>query len=132
MIVVDTNVLAYLWLPGERTAAARDLLEEDDGWVAPRLWRSEMRNILATYVRTGKIALKNALEVAASVEEQMLDSELDVETETVLRLAGRSGCSAYDCEFVALAEALEVSFVTADRRLAAAFPQRARLLGART
>ncbi len=129
MIVVDTNVLAYLWLPGERTAAARALLEEDGAWVAPRLWRSEMRNILATYVRAGKLTLKRALEVAAAVEEQMRDSELDVETDGVLALASRSGCTAYDCEFVALAQVLETRLVTADRKLAAAFPERARLLG---
>lgn len=32
MIVVDTNVLAYLYLPGEHTAAAETLLQQDLGW----------------------------------------------------------------------------------------------------
>jgi predicted nucleic acid-binding protein len=32
-------------------------------------------------------------------------------------LAARSACSAYDCEFVALARDLDVRLVTADRRL---------------
>ncbi len=47
MIVVDSNVLAYLYLPGEYTAAAEVLLEHDSDWAAPILWRSEFRNILA-------------------------------------------------------------------------------------
>jgi predicted nucleic acid-binding protein len=51
MIVVDTNVLAYLYLPGEYTAAAETLLEQDSDWAEPILWRSEFRNILARYLR---------------------------------------------------------------------------------
>ncbi|PYN33217.1 MAG: VapC toxin family PIN domain ribonuclease, partial [Candidatus Rokuibacteriota bacterium] len=34
----------------------------------------------------------------------------------------RSGCAAYDCEFVGLAQDLRVSFVTGDRQILAAFP----------
>ena len=39
MIVVDTNVLAYAVLPGERSAAVRALAERDPHWLAPPLWR---------------------------------------------------------------------------------------------
>lgn len=49
MIVVDSNVLAYLYLPGEYSTAAEALLEQDSDWAAPILWRSEFRNILAGY-----------------------------------------------------------------------------------
>jgi predicted nucleic acid-binding protein len=51
MIVVDSNVLAYLYLPGECTEAAEALLGNDPEWAAPILWRSEFRNILAGYLR---------------------------------------------------------------------------------
>ena len=53
MIVVDTNVLAYLWLPGERTTAAERLLKRDPDWNAPLLWRSEFRSVLAGCLRRG-------------------------------------------------------------------------------
>ena len=45
MIVVDSNVLAYLYLPGEHTAEAEALLVREPDWAAPVLWRSEFRNI---------------------------------------------------------------------------------------
>ena len=37
MIVVDTNVLAYLYLPGEYTSAAEELLQQTPDWAAPVL-----------------------------------------------------------------------------------------------
>jgi hypothetical protein len=51
--------------------------------------------------------------------------EYEVETSDVLRLSRASGCSAYDCEYVALAEFLDLKLATADAKLIKAFPQRA-------
>lgn len=51
MIVVDSNIIAYLYLPGRYTEKAEALLEQDGFWAAPVLWRSEFRNILAGYLR---------------------------------------------------------------------------------
>lgn len=50
-------------------------------------------------------------------------------TDFVPRLGESSGCCAYDCEYVASAEFLDLPSVTAARKLAQAFPRRARLLG---
>ena len=49
-------------------------------------------------------------------------AEFSVASQQVLQLACRSRCSAYDCEFIALAQDLRVPFVTADRQVLAAFP----------
>lgn len=56
MIVVDTHVLAYFYLPGEHTAAAEALFQKEADWAAPILWRSEFRNILAGYLRRKTIS----------------------------------------------------------------------------
>jgi predicted nucleic acid-binding protein len=129
MIVVDTNVIAYLYLPGDRTAAAEALYREDPDWSAPLLWRSEMRNVLATQIRVGRIELDGAQSIQAEAEQLLHGREFAVASAEVLHLAAESGCSAYDCEFVTLANYLDVPLYSADRRLVERFPHRARLLG---
>ena len=60
MIVVDTNVLAYLLITGERSAEAERALRKDPFWAAPLLWRSELRNVLALYMRQPMSCCKDA------------------------------------------------------------------------
>jgi predicted nucleic acid-binding protein len=129
MIVVDTNVLAYLWLPGERTKAAERLLKKDPDWNAPLLWRSEFRNVLAGCLRRGDVSLETALEIADGAEGQMRGREFSVPSAQVLARVEGSECSAYDCELVVLADELGVSLITSDEKLLKAFPALARPLG---
>lgn len=123
MIVVDTNVLAYLYLPTEFSANAEALLERDPLWVAPLLWRSEFRNILAGYLRRGSLRFEQVLAVQEEAQALLADHEYEVESRAVLELVRDSDCSAYDCEFVALAMQLGVPLVTMDRKLLKVFPQ---------
>jgi predicted nucleic acid-binding protein len=124
VIVVDTNVVAYLLLESERTAQAERALALDPEWTAPLLWRSELRNVLATQVRGGLLAAGEARRLQAEAERLLAGGEYAVASADVLELAVASGCSAYDCEFVALARDLGVPLVTVDRDLLAAFPDR--------
>jgi len=123
MIVVDTNVVAYLLLPGQHTAAARATLTRDPAWAAPLLWRSELRNVLSLYVRQRHVALAKAIEIQDTAEALIEGREYAVDSRDVLSLARESGCSAYDCEFVAVAVALGVPLVTSDQRLVSSFPR---------
>jgi predicted nucleic acid-binding protein len=128
VIVVDVNVLAYLLIPGKFTKASEQLLEEDPVWVVPRLWRSEFRNILGNYLRASQMDLADAAVIFQRAEELVGAEEYEVETAVVLRLCKESKCSAYDCEYIALAEFLDLKLVTRDGKLAKAFPRRTRLL----
>ncbi|MGH7636265.1 MAG: type II toxin-antitoxin system VapC family toxin [Gemmatimonadaceae bacterium] len=125
MIVVDTNVIAYLLLPGDQTEAARGALARDAAWVAPFLWRSELRNVLRGYMRQGHLTLAKAREVQGAAEDLMSGREFPVESADVLALAAASGQSAYDCEFVSLARALDIQLVTSDQEVLANFPANA-------
>ncbi len=128
MIVVDVNVIAYLLLPGKYTGAAELLLEADSVWVVPRLWRSELRNVLANYLRAKQMDLAEAAAIYQRAEELVGAEEYEVETAHVLRLCADSKCSAYDCEYIALAEFLGIKLVTNDAKLTKAFPRRTTLL----
>ncbi len=122
MIVVDTNVIGYLFLTSERSPEAERALQKDPLWAAPLLWRSEMRNVLAVYIRKGRIELRDALKIMQNALQLLWGREFEVSSNEVLRLASDSGCSAYDCEFIAAANDLKVPLVTVDQQLLRQFP----------
>jgi len=95
--------------------------KKDSQWVAPVLWRSEFRNVMALYIRRGLLSLADAIEKAAAAEVVMEGQEFHVDSVRVLALATESGSSAYDCEFVAVAQDLGLPLVTADVELLAKF-----------
>jgi predicted nucleic acid-binding protein len=121
MIVADANLIAYFWLPGERTAVAEAIMQRDAAWCAPLLWRSEFRNILANYVRRHQMDLATAQRVAQDAETLFATREFAVPSAVVLAEAARSSCSAYDCEYAVLAKELGVALVTTDKGLLKAF-----------
>ncbi len=123
MIVVDTNTIAYLYFPTKFTNSVEELLIADPNWVAPSLWRSELRNILATYLRTQIISLEAACNIQNKAELIMDKNEYSVDSISVLTLAKESGCTAYDCEFISLAKTLDTKFITADKKLIRTFPE---------
>ena len=123
MIVVDTNVLAYLLLPYEFSPQADALFKHDPDWVAPILWRSEFRNLLAGYVRRKTLTFDEVLKVQAEAEALLAGNEHEVDSRRVLELVRDSKCSAYDCEFIALAVRLGTRVVTMDGKMLKEFPQ---------
>jgi len=122
MIVVDTNVIGYLFLSGEHSLSAEHALQKDSEWAAPILWRSELRNVLTLYVRKNLITLEQAQRIMTGALELLRGREYEVSSYEVLRLASESKCSAYDCEFIAVANDLKVPLVTVDRQLLLEFP----------
>lgn len=130
MIVVDTNVLAYLMLPYDCSSQADALFKRDPEWAAPILWRSEFRNLLAGYLRRKTLTLDEVLKVLREAEALLAGNEHEVDSRRVLELVRDSDCSAYDCEFVVLAARLGVKVVTMDKTMLRAFPQHTTALSA--
>ena len=73
MIVVDTNILAYLYFPGDKTAEVKRLLKVDSEWAAPALWRSELLNLLCTYMGVKGLFLARCFEVFELADELMAE-----------------------------------------------------------
>lgn len=126
MIVVDSNVIGYLFLSGERSSQMEQVYKKDPEWCAPLLWRSEFRNVLALYMRQKILSFSEAQQIMNEAMGLMAGQEFEVSSNEVLELASRSSCSAYDCEFVALAREIKVPLVTVDRQLLTQFPDIAR------
>jgi len=125
VIVVDSNVVAYCWINGPLTETAQQVRAKDPEWHVPLLWRSELRSILTGYLRDGTLNAGQIAQVMAAAEATFADREHLVSSEKIFAIVGKSKLSAYDAEFVALAEVLAVPLVTADRIVLRAFPDRA-------
>ena len=122
MIVVDTNIIGYLYLSSERSGQAEKALLKDAEWTAPILWRSELRNVLAQYLRRGILSFEDVVRIMDEATRLMTGREYEIASMDVLRLVRGSRCSAYDCEFVALARNLNVPLVTVDKQVLREFP----------
>src|SRR5688572_24131871 len=85
------------------------------------LWRSEFRNLLAGCLRRNALTFEQVCAIQAEGERIVYDGH-EVASEDILMAVRDSRCSAYDCEYVALALALESPLVTADKALLRAFP----------
>ncbi|MEQ1604368.1 MAG: type II toxin-antitoxin system VapC family toxin [Pyrinomonadaceae bacterium] len=120
MIVVDTNVLVYLLIDSDLTTHAAKVRQKDRHWVAPMLWRSEFRNVSLGYFRRNAISMANLISLFELAESKVESRQVDATR--VIELAVDSGCTAYDCEYVYLAEILAVPLVTSDKEVLAAFP----------
>jgi predicted nucleic acid-binding protein len=123
VIVADTNLISYLLLNGPESATARNVFLRDPEWAAPLLWRSEFRNVLVVYARRRKLGIEEAERHFLGAEKLVAGREHLVDAGRVLCLALSSSCSAYDCEFVALARELGVPLVTGDARVLKEFPR---------
>jgi len=122
VIVVDSNIVAYLFIEGLHTEAAETLLTRDEDWAAPVLWRSELRNTLTGYLRRGYLTLEEAGSIQSEAEDLMSGAEYEVDSRSVLDLVCKSDCSAYDCEYIALAMRLGTKLITLDNGVLRAFP----------
>ena len=125
MIVVDTNIIGYLYLSSDRSDQSEKALLIDAEWVAPILWRSEFRNVLALYIRNNILMLEDAVRIMDQATLLMQGGEYEAVSLQVLQLVGESTCSAYDCEFVALARDLNVRLLTVDKQILKQFPNEA-------
>lgn len=125
MIVVDTNLVAYLLINGEHTDDAKSAFRADPEWIAPSSWRVEFLNVLSTYCRAGLLTVPKAVEMYRRASQLVRELPFDVDVGRVLELSAGSGRSGYDCIFVAAAQMNDLPLVTFDRQLRDAFPETA-------
>ena len=122
MIVADTNLIAYLMIEGDFTPQAELVYQLDSNWIAPYLWRSEFRNILALYLKKNYLSMAEAKTIMAQAEALMKNKEFELDSASLLEMIENSTLSAYDCEYVVLAKKLGIHLITNDKKILKSFP----------
>ncbi|MBU2514943.1 type II toxin-antitoxin system VapC family toxin [bacterium] len=123
MIVVDTNIISYLYLPTKYSGLAELLLKKEPQWAAPVLWKSEFRNVLSGYFRKDLLDFDSIIAILQEAEDLMAYQEYQLPSLQIMKLVSQSDCSAYDCEFVALADQLKTKLITQDKKILHNFPK---------
>ncbi len=122
MILVDTNVVAYLLVDGDQSTAARELQTRDPDWRSEAFLLVEFTNVLASMVVTKRTTPSSA-EALLDGALALFDGKLTRAPHAmVLALAVRYRVSAYDARFLAVADQLGQRLVTEDRKLRSAAP----------
>ena len=116
MIVADTNLIVYLFINGDKTPLAQKVLDKDPYWIVPPLWQSEFRKVLAAYTRRS-MTLLQAKQIMQDALLTLENRQVVPSNDVIFNLIADSNCTAYDCEFVALATPLNIYLVTADKQL---------------
>ena len=121
MVPVDTNILAYLMIEGDRTSAAQALFTRDPDWRSEAFILVEFTNVLTTYVRTKALTHKQGSELLTQAQA-ILPALTSVQHAQAFETATELGISAYDGRFIALAKQMKSKLVTEDAKLRAAVP----------
>jgi predicted nucleic acid-binding protein len=128
MVVVDTNILVYLLIAGDRTPKAQALFARDADWRSDAFLLIEFCSVLVTYLRAGTLSLAQAEGLLAEAEGR-LHRLIQAPHLQSLRIAQQLGVSAYDARFLSAARSLGTKLVTEDARLRAAAPSLTLSLG---
>jgi predicted nucleic acid-binding protein len=126
MIVVDSNIVAYLLIQGEKTLLARSLWNSDNNWCMPTLWLHEFLNVLATNERTGNLRLKTCQDLLGLALSLFEAKSRQVDMAYTLALAAECRLTAYDAQYIALAQSMNVLLISEDRKLQQAAPKSVR------
>jgi predicted nucleic acid-binding protein len=122
MIVIDANVIVAAVVQGPLQALAIHARQKDQ-WSAPGLWRSEFRSALVKMIRANILNLAEAQQHVKNADYLMFGRDFRVNGEKVLEFASKSYGSAYDCEYVVMADDFGVPLVTTDQALIEHFPK---------
>ena len=123
MILVDTNIIASLYVRSARSDAVTELFARDTVWRTELLALIELSNVLITYERARYITAATARDCLNRAAAFLQPQLFRVSHQAALNAALRYGTTAYDARFLALAQQLGHRLVTEDAKLRAAAPR---------
>ena len=121
MVLIDTNILVYLLVNGDRTKAAHALFARDPDWRSEDFLLIEFSNVIATFVRMKLLTRMQGNALLGGATKRMTGL-IALPHSQALDTATEFGISAYDARFIGLAKQLGAKLVTEDTKLRAAVP----------
>ena len=122
MVLVDTNVIAPLYVRSARTEAVEELFARDAVWRTEPLALIELSNVLVTYERSRYITAATARDCLNRAAAFLQPHLFRVSHQAALEAALDYRVTACDARFLALADQLGIRLITEDARLRAAAP----------
>ncbi len=122
MLVIDTNIIAPLYVRSARTDAVMKLFARDQIWRTEPLALIELSNVLITYERARYITAATARDCLDRAAAFLQPNMFRVSHRAALDTALRYGTTAYDARFLVLAQQLDAPLVTEDAKLRSAAP----------
>jgi len=122
MLLVDTNIIAPLYVRSARTEAVEELFARDAVWRTEPLALIELSNVLITYERSRYITAATARDCLNRAAAFLQPHLFRVSHQAALEAALDYRVTAYDARFLALADQLGIRLITEDARLRAAAP----------
>ncbi len=123
MVVVDTNIIAPLYVRSACTDRVEELFARDDVWRTEPLALIELSNMLITYERSRYITATIARDCLNRAAAFLQPHFFRVSHQAALEAALHYRVMAYDARFLALALQLDSRLVTEDAKLRAAAPR---------
>jgi predicted nucleic acid-binding protein len=122
VLLVDTNIVVYLLIEGDYTAAAQELRRRDPDWRSEAFLLVEFTNVLVASVAAKRMNLALAQRFLVEAGSLLTGKLARIPHPAVLATAAHYRISAYDARFLTLAEQLGTPLVTEDAKLRAAAP----------
>lgn len=117
--VLDASVTCAWLLPDEENAFAERCLDAltSDMAIVPAIWWFEVRAMLITAERRGRLAVEQTRGALALLARYPIEQDRSPEEATMLRLARKHDLTIYDASYLELALRLALPLATLDRKL---------------
>jgi predicted nucleic acid-binding protein len=122
MIVVDTNIITYRFIEGDKTDKVIRFQQYDPDWIVPFLWQYEFINVLSTLVKNNYLSDKQAVSIWRDAYKIFKAKEQSIDMEKALLFSIQNKISAYDAQYIILALSFKIKCLTEDLTLLKKFP----------
>ncbi len=120
-VVIDASIAIKWFVPENLREQALDVLKAEDHLAAPDLLILDLASLALEKARRNEISSLQARTIMSGIESSGLElMPASIVCDRAIEIADTLDRSAYDCFYIATAERLDTTLITADARLCTA------------